>query len=121
MEFWPNPIQVKAIAKEIGKSYKKQEVEIKQPRVHEIGSYPRRGGIAPTTAPTQVFTGCICFRGVYTNAYRNRLEAASPAAIILACKNLAVGVSTLVPLCVNFKINMLNNKKVTPEFVKEEE
>lgn len=51
-------------------------------------SYPRRGGIAPTTAPTQVFMGCICFRGVYTNAYRTRLETARLAAIILACENL---------------------------------
>lgn len=31
-------------------------------------NYPRRGGIATTIAPTQVFTGCICFSGVYTNA-----------------------------------------------------
>jgi hypothetical protein len=46
--------------------------------------YPRSGGMAPTTAPTHVFTGCICFNGVYTNAYRIRLEAASPAAKPLA-------------------------------------
>ena len=51
--------------------------------------YPRSGGMAPTTAPTHVFTGCICFNGVYTNAYRIRLEAASPAAKPLACRNLA--------------------------------
>ena len=45
--------------------------------------------MAPTTAPTHVLTGCICFSGVYTNAYRTRLEAASPAAKPLACTNLA--------------------------------
>jgi hypothetical protein len=45
--------------------------------------------MAPTIAPTHLLTGCICFNGVYTNAYRTRLEAASPAAKPLACTNLA--------------------------------
>lgn len=36
----------------------------------------------------QYITGCICFKEAYTNAYTSRLEAASPAANVLACKNL---------------------------------
>ena len=59
--------------------------------------YPRSGGIAPTTAPTHVFTGWICFNGVYTNAYRIKLEAARPAANAWACNNLVIRALPLVP------------------------
>lgn len=60
-----------------------------QEKCNQQVTYPRSGGMAPTIAPTHVLTGCICFNGVYTNAYRTRLEAASPAAKPLACTNLA--------------------------------
>lgn len=42
---------------------------------------PMSGGGAPTTAPTQVLTGCILFNGVYTKAYRARLPAPNIAVV----------------------------------------
>lgn len=64
--------------------------------------YPKSGGIAPTTAPTHVFTWWICFKGVYKNAYRTRLEAASPAANILVWNNLVI----------NFQCKSLHSKHI---------
>jgi hypothetical protein len=60
--------------------------------------------MAPTTAPTHVLTGCICFNGVYTNAYRIRLDAASPAAKPLACTDLAKILQYLVPLTAIYQL-----------------
>ena len=69
--------------------YLLQQAPRQAKHVFSAVTYPRSGGMAPTTAPTHVLTGCICFNGVYTNAYRMRLDAASPAAKPLACTDLA--------------------------------
>jgi hypothetical protein len=41
------------------------------------------GGMAPTTAPTQVFAALICLSGVYTPAYRRMVPAPSAAVVLL--------------------------------------
>ena len=50
---------------------------------------PMSGGMAPTTAPTQVFTTLICFSGVYTATYSAMLAAPSAAVVGLACNSAA--------------------------------
>jgi hypothetical protein len=50
----------------------------------EAAAQPIRGGIAPTTAPTQVFATLTTFRGVYTAAYSAMFEAPNAAVVVLA-------------------------------------
>jgi len=45
------------------------------------------GGMAPTTAPTQVLDMLMTLSGVYTPAYRPMLAAPSAAVVAFVCKD----------------------------------